>query len=192
MSTHGVYSETHASNNRMNNFRGPPTVYPVHGNHFTRDNGNGLSGYANAVRNDGGSVVGGMMQHAEFGTPTGGCDPAIPQYSGQSQVSNGGQGGPAFHMNVMNSGPNQGMDGRIGTTNNRNTFEKVKLCRFGKSCRKMGSGCEFSHETIQRLCRSGVECGRKDTCLFLHKLTSERSLMVNGFESNSKNPMSRW
>ena len=199
LSSPGAYHQHHVNNNKINNFQGFPTnVYPFHGDRYTRavdrvNAGNGLPDYANSVRRQVNDVCSGGMQHAEFLERTRGCVPFNPQCSGQILPDSGGH---LFHYpNAVNWVPNPGqhMVNQINNIDNnkQNVSVKVKLCRFGKSCEKIGSGCEFGHETIQKLCRSGMECSRKSTCLFMHKSASEGDVVANGLGMDSKNIVSR-
>ena len=44
---------------------------------------------------------------------------------------------------------------------------RMKLCRNGQQCNV--NGCTFSHNTINKKCRSGADCHRGNKCLFVHE-----------------------
>ena len=69
--------------------------------------------------------------------------------------------------------------------------QRIRMCRFGQSCGGIGRGCEFGHEVIQKFCRFGVGCNRKNTCLFLHE-TNERNRGASDQGNDSKNQPSRF
>ena len=91
----------------------------------------------------------------------------------------------------IDDGPGKGTSNQY-TLSNRNTrsFQRARMCRFGLSCEGIDRGCEFGHEVIQKLCRFGIDCNRKSTCLFIHE-SNERKVGVNDHGNNSKNQLSR-
>ena len=119
------------------------------------------------------------MQQVKFFNQGGICNPTFPQYSGGGNNSLGGAQ-TVFHDVRGNLGPSLNPYGDYQGTgnkmiNNQSEYRKLKLCKFGKSCERIGKGCEYGHEIIKKLCRSGMRCGRKNTCLFMHETTTERN-----------------
>ena len=67
-------------------------------------------------------------------------------------------------------GGNQGMP--CDTSRHDNSVSRPeKLCKHGRTCRNMNTGCTFRHETINKPCRNANKCDKGASCLFLHHNT---------------------
>ena len=71
---------------------------------------------------------------------------------------------------VLNTGGVSSGRGRVNT----------KLCRNGRTCEI--TGCDFRHEPINKACKFGATCTRKDTCLFSHG--TQQDVLVMGSNIN--------
>ena len=62
----------------------------------------------------------------------------------------------------------------------------VKLCKYGRTCRNMTSGCTFRHEVINKTCKYADRCAKGGACLFLH-----HNVEVNMGGNNRQSQQSR-
>ena len=49
-----------------------------------------------------------------------------------------------------------------------NSIKAGKLCKYGRTCRNMNSGCTFRHDVINKPCKNAEKCPKGGACLFLH------------------------
>ena len=43
-----------------------------------------------------------------------------------------------------------------------------KLCKYGHTCKRVETGCDFYHGVINKPCKNGESCVMGKACLFLH------------------------
>ena len=68
-----------------------------------------------------------------------------------------------------------GMENYNNNYNNNRSYRR--LCAKGRSCKT--PGCSFGHDQIRKQCRDGVNCSRKDSCLFSHNEENGAQAEVN-------------
>ena len=104
-------------------------------------------------------------------------------------LSNSSLGNSGFH-NPFVQNSHGGLNSSRGDTGVRSSNHsesdirtKMKLCRDGQQC--VVNGCSFSHIVINKPCKFGTHCYRRNKCLFLHDRPATYQQITGDMDKNS-------